>query len=224
MHYKLKNKTMRTIKILLFCCATVFSYAQEKKIFPKLSVAENKTLVELFPTTEQAQKFANQMSDTNGVAKIENVAIENGNLKLEKVANTLAFEKVAVSNEAQIDFVATNTIDVSETSMMPNNTGDVSLQIKGFEDNTLIEKLPTNESSATKVYPNPATVAVNILLSNSYKNNAIVFIYDAKGKLIYQQEITTSSTIINSTQWSTGSYWVKIKGNTTEETFTIIKK
>ena len=215
---------MKTFNILLFSFFTIVSMAQQQKRFPKLSEAENSTLVELFPITEQAQKFASEMNSTNGVAKIENIAIENGNLELEKVANALAFEKVTVSKATTIDFVATSTIDISETSMIPDNTGDVSLQIKGFEDNTLIEKLPENESSATKVYPNPATVAVNILLSSSYKNNAIVYIYDAKGKLIYQQEITTSSAIINSTQWSTGSYWVKIKGNTTEETFTIIKK
>ena len=215
---------MKTFNILLFSFFTIVSMAQQQKRFPKLSEAENSTLVELFPITEQAQKFASEMNSTNGVAKIENIAIENGNLELEKVANALAFEKVTVSKATTIDFVATNTIDVSETSMMPDNMGDVSLQIKGFEDNTLIEKLPANESSDTKVYPNPATVAVNILLSSSYKNNAIVFIYDAKGKLIYQQEITTSSAIINSTQWSTSSYWVKIKGNTTEETFTIIKE
>lgn len=215
---------MKTFNILLFSFFTIVSMAQQQKRFPKLSEAENSTLVELFPITEQAQKFASEMNSTNGVAKIENIAIENGNLELEKVANALAFEKVTVSKATTIDFVATNTIDVSETSMMPDNMGDVSLQIKGFEDNTLIEKLPANESSDTKVYPNPATVAVNILLSSSYKNNAIVYIYDAKGKLIYQQEITTSSAIINSTQWSTGSYWVKIKGNISEETFTIIKK
>ncbi len=215
---------MKTFNILLFSFFTIVSMAQQQKRFPKLSEAENSTLVELFPITEQAQKFASEMNSTNGVAKIENIAIENGNLELEKVANALAFEKVTVSKATTIDFVATNTIDLSETSMMPNNTGDVSLQIKGFEDNYLTDKLPANELSDTKVYPNPATVAVNVLLSSSYKNNAIVFIYDAKGKLIYQQEITTSSTIINSTQWSTGSYWVKIKGNTTEETFTIIKK
>ena len=179
---------MKTKLILLFCSATLFSFAQEKKLFPKLSVAENKTLVELFPTTEQAQQFANQMSATSGVAKIENVAIENGNLKLEKVANSLTFEKVAVSNQATIDFLATNTIDISETTMMPNDAGNVSLLLKGFEEETE-NKVVVNEESISKVYPNPAISIVNISLSDAYKNVSSIFIYDTKGNLIFQQEM-----------------------------------
>lgn len=215
---------MKTFNILLFSFFTIVSMAQQQKRFPKLSEAENNTLEELFSTTEQAKKFASEMNSTNGVAKIENIAIENGNLELEKVANALAFEKVTVSKATTIDFVATNTIDISETSMMPDNMGDVSLQIKGFKDDTLSDKLQTSDLSVTKVYPNPSTVEINILLSSSYKNDAIVYVYDANGRLIYQQEITTPTTTLNSSQWSVGCYWVKIKGNSTEETFTIIKE
>lgn len=215
---------MKTFNILLCSCFTMVLMAQQQKRFPKLSEAENQTLTNLFNTNEQAQAFATNMKDINGVAKIENVALDNGNFELEKVANVLAFEKVTVSKATTINFEATNSIELSETSMMPNNIGDVSLQIKGFKDDTLSDKLQTSDLSVTKVYPNPATVAVNILLSSSYKNNAIVYIYDAKGKLIYQQEIATPTTTLNSSQWSVGCYWVKIKGNSTEETFTIIKE
>jgi len=198
--------------------------AQQQKRFPKLSEAENQTLTNLFNTNEQAQAFATNMKDINGVAKIENVALDNGNFELEKVANVLAFEKVTVSKATTINFLATNSIELSETSMMPNNIGDVSLQIKGFKDDTLSDKLQTSDLSVTKVYPNPSTVEINILLSSSYKNDAIVYVYDANGRLIYQQEITTPTTTLNSSQWSVGCYWVKIKGNSTEETFTIIKE
>jgi hypothetical protein len=215
---------MRTIKILIFCCATLFSYAQEKKLFPKLSVAENKTLVELFPTTEQAQKFASEMNSTKGVAKIENVAIENGNLKLEKVANTLAFEKVVVSKETQIDFMATNAIDLTETTMMPNIEGNVSLLLKGFENEETTNKVISNEESVSKVYPNPTNASINISLNSSYKNEATVFVYDVKGNLIFQQEISKPIESINIASWSSGSYWFNIKGNISEEMFTVIKE
>ena len=224
MNYKLKNKTMRTIKILIFCCATLFSYAQEKKLFPKLSVAENKTLVELFPTTEQAQKFASEMNSTNGVAKIENVAIENGNLKLEKVANTLAFEKVVVSKETQIDFMATNTIDLTETTMMPNNEGNVSLLLKGFENQEITNKVVSKELAVTKIYPNPIQNFATIKLADSYKKNAAITVFDIKGNLIFNKEMKNDLEEFNFSNLSSGNYLIKINSNTLEEVFSVIKE
>jgi hypothetical protein len=215
---------MKTIKILLFCSITLLTFAQEKKQFPKLSIAENNTLVELFPTTTQAHKFANEMSASNGVAKIENISIEKGNLKLEKVANTLAFENVIISKETEIDFVATNAIDLTETSILPNSNGNVSLLLKGFDENESENKLVKNEESISKVYPNPIQNYVSIKLSDSYKKNALVTVFDIKGNLIFSKEMINDLEQFNFSNYSSGNYLIKINSNILEEVFSVIKE
>lgn len=57
------------------------------------------------------------------------------------------------------------------------------------------------------VYPNPATDKINVSVTNKYENDLLV--YDINGKLIYQNRITTSTTI-NTEKWSRGVYFVKV--------------
>ncbi len=57
------------------------------------------------------------------------------------------------------------------------------------------------------VFPNPATNQLHININNKLSNQ--IFIYDATGKLVYENKLS-GSTIINSSNWSRGIYFLKL--------------
>ncbi len=59
-------------------------------------------------------------------------------------------------------------------------------------------------------YPNPGRDVLNI---RTALQNAHVEIYDMSGKQIYNQEITSNITIINTSYWSSGTYIWKVIAN-----------
>ena len=61
--------------------------------------------------------------------------------------------------------------------------------------------------NALEVYPNPGHNTLNI---RTALHNAYVEIYDLAGKLIYNQEITGSTTSINAEGWPSGAYIWKV--------------
>lgn len=67
-----------------------------------------------------------------------------------------------------------------------------------------------DDVSAIKVYPNPATDKINVVVKNKTENELMV--YDINGKLIYQNKINTSS-VINTEKWSRGIYFVKVSNS-----------
>lgn len=82
-----------------------------------------------------------------------------------------------------------------------------------------------NDSSETKVYPNPATDIVNINLKSNYKNNKVsVTIFDILGRQILIRELTDLTEQINITNIPSGNYILKIISNSESETFKISKK
>lgn len=64
--------------------------------------------------------------------------------------------------------------------------------------------------STIRVYPNPATDRINVLVRNKTENELTV--YDINGKLIYQNTIHTSS-VITTEKWNRGVYFVKVSNS-----------
>ena len=62
-------------------------------------------------------------------------------------------------------------------------------------------------------YPNPGRDVLNI---RTALQNAHVEIYDMSGKQIYNQEITSNITIINTSYWPSGTYFWKVISNNKE--------
>ncbi len=62
-------------------------------------------------------------------------------------------------------------------------------------------------SNKILIYPNPANDKI-IIKANSKVNNEI-FIYDATGKVIYQNKINSGATI-NTSEWNRGIYFIKL--------------
>jgi serine protease len=58
-----------------------------------------------------------------------------------------------------------------------------------------------------QIYPNPATDKINVVVKNKTENELSV--YDINGKLIYQNTISTATTI-HTEKWSRGLYFIKV--------------
>ena len=85
-----------------------------------------------------------------------------------------------------------------------NNGG---FPIFGHQYTTIEEQETKHFSSA---YPNPGKNVLNI---RTALQNAHVEIYDMSGKQIYNQEITSNITIINTSYWPSGTYIWKVIAN-----------
>ena len=74
------------------------------------------------------------------------------------------------------------------------------------------------------VYPNPTTENVNLVVSNYSLENLEFELYDISGKIILNQKITTSETLISMGNLSTGNYFIAVNENNKKlKTFKIIK-
>ena len=73
-------------------------------------------------------------------------------------------------------------------------------------------------------YPNPTTENVNLVVSNYSLENLEFELYDISGKIILNQKITTSETLISMGNLSTGNYFIAVNENNKKlKTFKIIK-
>lgn len=97
-------------------------------------------------------------------------------------------------------------------------------KIKGTPPNAL-EEVKQSDLNSIIVYPNPSFGSVNINFSE-LKGLFTISLFDSWGRLIYEKEnylvinSNQSYNLINLTNYSTGIYFVKIKGDQTN----IVKK
>ena len=78
----------------------------------------------------------------------------------------------------------------------------------GFCTYTTVEE---NKDSEIALYPNPGNNTLNICTT---LQNACVEVYDIKGRLVHNQEITENVTSINAEGWPSGAYlWKVVSGN-----------
>jgi hypothetical protein len=66
-----------------------------------------------------------------------------------------------------------------------------------------------------KVFPNPASSAINIATENELYNNGSVLVYDLSGRKIFNAPISTSEKVlsINTSSWHNGLYLVLLQDN-----------
>ncbi len=91
------------------------------------------------------------------------------------------------------------------------------ITITGLNNNPAISLLAS-------VYPNPSTSFINLNVG-SQKFDLLSFqLYDANGKLLTNQKITSAETIIQMEAFAKGNYFLKVLDNKSEvKTFKIIK-
>ena len=107
-----------------------------------------------------------------------------------------------------------------------SSTGSVSQGVQqAFEIQTLSNPGLLTVQLTAVTYPNPTTDYVVLKITDTALENLQYSLFDLNGKTIVSKKITTSSTEINTRNFSIGMYLLKLtKKNQPIKTFKIIKK
>jgi hypothetical protein len=88
---------------------------------------------------------------------------------------------------------------------------------------TAVEEVLNKEINCT-VFPNPATVTVNLKIENRSLKKVSIELYDLNGKLLQQQKINQTETSITTEGLIPSTYLLRVKdGNQELKTFKIVK-
>ncbi len=98
---------------------------------------------------------------------------------------------------------------IAGDSLLDLQNSAQSAQIKYWSLGAGVNEI-SQSFSGVSVYPNPASDKINVSVKNKTENELSVF--DVNGKMIYQNTIT-SSTSINTEKWSRGIYFVKVSNS-----------
>jgi hypothetical protein len=74
----------------------------------------------------------------------------------------------------------------------------------GQIDNSIFEL-----NTAISLFPNPSRSELNIQVNSSIIGNDL-YIFDAVGKLVYKQQLLTTQTVLNVSNFADGNYLVRI--------------
>jgi len=72
------------------------------------------------------------------------------------------------------------------------------------------------------VYPNPTSDMVNIYIDKF--ENAVINVYDIQGKVVKTINVNNSNTLINTSEWNKGLYFVQISNNAGLSTHKLVVK
>lgn len=100
-------------------------------------------------------------------------------------------------------------------------------KINAFAGLTTLDVVKVNTNTLSKVYPNPATNELNIVLGKIAVNASFI-LYDMAGKVVFQQYLNDASAnhvfTINTNALAVGSYVLKVNTDAEMATFKITKQ
>jgi len=106
----------------------------------------------------------------------------------------------------------TPTVATTYTVTVNNGTCDATATV--FVDVQICMGINTLASaSGINVYPNPTNDILNITISSELSGNASVEVYDALGKLVIKETLTSETTSINTSKLEDGIYVYKVINN-----------
>jgi hypothetical protein len=176
--------------------------------------------------------YTAEYTDVNGCVGIAGTStVVPGNLPVtgfsfNQISNyTVIFESDVVENQTTTwqmngtelfgDSVSYNfpfDNDYTITQIVSNSCGSDTLVLEievvkqvGIED---------VEDALLQVFPNPAVDHVLIRLDALYQSDAILQIYSAEGKLVYQEQLAGNSADISVIDWSSGMYEIVVTNET----------
>lgn len=88
-----------------------------------------------------------------------------------------------------------------------------------ISENTKSEKT-LSAIEGIKVYPNP--VKENLFINLLEKS--IVAVYNISGQLVFTKSLSEGKNMINTSEWKTGMYYIRISGASGDKTFKVIKE
>jgi len=137
-------------------------------------------------------------------------------------SNTDVVEVLASADKIRIKPRKTGEAQITIT-VTDNYGASVSTTIKVTVN--VITGIITPEFGSVKIYPNPTTETLNIVLENSTHAAAVVIV-DAQGKVLQEMTVDKQSKTIHAdvTGLAPGLYLLKIQGDDAHFTYKFIKK
>lgn len=109
---------------------------------------------------------------------------------------------------------------------IPSDYGNYAVEVRyGCRDTSeCVAYLPSNNfdqlQSQTKIYPNPS---VGIYQVSSIPTNSNIQVFTNLGELIFFQEVTDESSIIDISEYENGFYYVLVGNKTIHQSFKLLK-
>jgi hypothetical protein len=153
-------------------------------------------------------------ADADGDALIYQWTAPEGITLSSTTSETITFTAPAVNENTAYTFTLTVTDGKGGTA-----TSSVVITIKD-----VITAIHTLKMQEMKIYPNPVTGQVTIDLGESIDEPVHVIIYSIQGKMLMQQQLNESKTVINLSSLTSGSYLVKVDLAKGTQTKVLIKK
>jgi len=106
-----------------------------------------------------------------------------------------------------------------------SNDGSVAQGVQQAFEISVVSVTNTELNLNITAYPNPTTKYLNLNVMDSNFNNLSYAIYDLQGRIIKNEKITTTNTLIDMQGLAIATYFIKVKQNQqVQKTFKIIKK
>lgn len=117
-----------------------------------------------------------------------------------------------------------NSLDWTLGEPVTSTLSNSNVLTQGFQqENVTITSLDESEMLASiSIFPNPAVNIINVQFAKA-EEKCTIELYSVEGKLVYTRSLFSETlSTIDMTDYSTGSYILKIKGNSTKS-YQIIK-
>jgi hypothetical protein len=84
-------------------------------------------------------------------------------------------------------------------------------QIRAITDALYTSAASLSINNLIDIYPNPTSDLVNVYIDNY--NNAIINVLDVQGRIIYSTKTNQSNTLLQTSAWAKGLYFIQINNN-----------
>ena len=104
----------------------------------------------------------------------------------------------------------------------PDSTWNVAMV--SLTENTHVGVAEVNNEIALNVYPNPVVNNLNIQVTSANQEGYTYQVYDMTGRVVVAEQPLKTSTVVAAGNWRNGIYLLKVTGNGTSKTTTIVKQ
>jgi subtilisin family serine protease len=189
--------------------------------------------------TGDSVEFVSEAMNSDGNALIDDQDFYRFDFDLQIFKNTLTISNQIFRDSNTSKFVAKKAINIlSNSDFRPNNNGFIDLKVdsnteacsplssllpKSYHNNAIKENLVFKIKSV-KLYPNPNNGKFLIEINEYVEEKVSVSVFDIFGKKVFDDVFSSNNFQVETTNLSTGIYFVKISSNNINETIKFIKK
>ena len=177
---------------------------------------------------DKSVQFVDEISNATGTAEIKDHIFHRGSYILNNILNSLVIENSRFVQDAQAEFVAGNSIELLEGTLLEpytnsyidlsidSNISGCNYQAKTFNNTGKIKEENNQENSAYKVFPTLVNRELNIVNDEEFNKEGLIAveIYDILGFKVYEaSKLNSNEAILKLNDLKSGIYVVKIYDN-----------